>query len=60
LRELRRDMGLTVREASEAIGVAKGTLVAAERARREPYPRTMKKIADFYGLKPSSIWPVSR
>jgi|HubBroStandDraft_6_1064221.scaffolds.fasta_scaffold204966_3 transcriptional regulator with XRE-family HTH domain len=58
LRAARRDKGLSVEEAALAIGVSRGTLSRAERGKTTPHPGTGLKIAGFYGLKPSEVWPV--
>jgi transcriptional regulator with XRE-family HTH domain len=58
LRAARRDRGLSQREAAVGAAVAFKTLQRAERGEGEPHPANMKKIADFYGQKPSDIWPV--
>lgn len=53
----RLNMGLSPEEIAEKMGVHSRTLRRAEQGHR-PHPRHMKKIADFYGVKVTDIWPV--
>jgi transcriptional regulator with XRE-family HTH domain len=55
----RVNRGLSVLEAAEQIGVARGTLSRAEQGVM-PSPRNAKKVADFYGVQVTDIWPVDR
>lgn len=57
LRTLRLNMGLSTRKAAIRIGIARETLERAERG-EDVWPETAKKIADFYGLRVTDIWPV--
>lgn len=57
LRKERLDRGLSLDQLSEEIAVPKNTIARVERG-TEPVPQTKLKIATFYGLKPSDIWPV--
>ena len=57
LRKERLDRGLTLDQLSEEIKVPKNTIARVERG-TEPVPKTKLRIASFYGLKPSDIWPV--
>lgn len=54
----RLNLGLSVPDAAVAIGVARGTLVKAERGEM-PHPAQAKLIADFFGVKVTDIWPVA-
>jgi DNA-binding XRE family transcriptional regulator len=53
----RINRGLSVADAANEIGIARGTLVRAE-AGEMPKPALAKKIADFYGTRVTDIWPV--
>lgn len=53
----RLNKGLSVRGAARKIGIARETLAAAERD-ESVHPGTAKKIADFYGVQVTTIWPV--
>jgi transcriptional regulator with XRE-family HTH domain len=58
LRQYRRDKGLSQREAATEIGVSSGTLGRAEAGHGLPQPKVAKRITDFYGVRPSKIWPI--
>lgn len=58
IRAARMNRGLSTRAAAIAIGVARQTLEDAESGERIPLPATAKKIADFYDVKVTDIWPV--
>lgn len=58
LRELRHDQGLTARDAANRIGVSLPTLLGAENGVTDPVVQTKHKIATFYRVKVSDIWPV--
>jgi transcriptional regulator with XRE-family HTH domain len=58
LRAERRNRGLTLREAAEAIGVDKSALARAERNEGSPTARHAFAIASFYGYKVTDLWPV--
>lgn len=58
LQKLRLDRGLSVRQAAEQIGVAAGTLAQAETGERQPHPGSALKIAVFYGLAVTEVWPL--
>lgn len=60
LRTARLDRGLTLRAAAQRIGVNWKTLQRAEAGDAVPYPATALRIADFYGLRVTDIWPVER
>lgn len=51
LRRVRLERGLTLRQAAERTGVTKETLSDLERARRQPHPPTLQKIAEGYGVE---------
>jgi transcriptional regulator with XRE-family HTH domain len=57
LEAARLNRGLTVKEASERMGVARETLVKAERGIR-PRADSAKRIADFYEVLVTDLWPV--
>jgi transcriptional regulator with XRE-family HTH domain len=58
LRAERLNRGLSTREAAEQIGVSRPTLERAE-AGSAPQPRMAKRIADFYDVRVTDIWPVA-
>ena len=49
--------GVTLRLLAEATGVSKATLIRLERG-GEPHATTAKRIADFFGVQVTDIWPV--
>ncbi len=51
LRRVRLERGLTLRQAAAQTGVTKETLSDLERARRQPHPPTLQKIAEGYGVE---------
>jgi lambda repressor-like predicted transcriptional regulator len=53
----RLNRGLSTREAAREIGVSQDILLRAENG-STPQPRHAKKIADFYEVKVTEIWPV--
>jgi transcriptional regulator with XRE-family HTH domain len=55
LRRQRLDKGLTLREAAARIGINWKTLQRAEAGQSLPFPRTAKRIADFYGVKVTDL-----
>lgn len=57
LEAARLNMGLTARDAAKQIGVPDHVLRYAETGGR-PRPAAAKRIADFYGVKVTDIWPV--
>lgn len=58
LKGLRHDKGLTARAAADTIGVALNTLLDAENRTTEPGVTNKHKIASFYDVKVTDIWPV--
>ena len=59
LKELRLNRGLGLAQAADEIGVDKSVLSRAEKGETEPHPKNKLKIADFYELSVTDIWPVS-
>lgn len=57
LEALRLDRGLSIRSAAKKIGIGPDVLNRAERGNM-PRPDSAKKIADFYGLRVTDIWPI--
>ncbi len=53
----RLNRGLSTREAAAKIGVGLPTILRAERG-EGVRPRHAKRIADFYGVLVTDIWPV--
>ncbi len=51
LRRVRLERGLTLRQAAQRTGVTKETLSDLERARRQPHPPTLQKIAEGYDVE---------
>jgi transcriptional regulator with XRE-family HTH domain len=51
LRRVRLERGLTLRQAAQQTGVTKETLSDLERARRQPHPPTLQKIAEGYNVE---------
>lgn len=58
LRAARIDKGLTIEQAADQIKVGREVLRRAESNGSRPQPRHAIKIAEFYGLKPSELWPI--
>jgi transcriptional regulator with XRE-family HTH domain len=57
LRAERIDRGLSLAEAGELMGVDRRTLNKAEEGVM-PQPAKAKRIADFFGVRVTDIWPV--
>lgn len=59
LKELREEQGLSLRELSDATGMANSTLSQYETGRREPKLKTWEKLAQYLvkdlGVNPSDI-----
>lgn len=53
----RLNRGLSINAAAIEMGIARGSLVKAERGEL-PHPAVAKLIADFYGVLVTDIWPV--
>ena len=58
LRAERLNRGFSTRDAAEKIGVSQAILLRAEDG-LGVRPAHAKKIADFYGVKVTDIWPVA-
>ena len=58
LAELRLNRGLSISDAAEAMGVKAQTLARAERGEFQPHPSNALKIATFYDLRVTDIWPL--
>lgn len=56
--EQRINRGLSLRDAAAAIGVSANILQRAENGGPRPHPRHAKRVADFYGVQVTDIWPV--
>lgn len=54
----RVNRGLSLRRAGSQMGIAPNTLKQAENGSTTVHPGTAKKIADFYGVKVTDIWPL--
>ena len=48
LRELRTELNLNMKQASEKLGISYTTYVGYEKNEREPNSETLIKLADFY------------
>lgn len=59
LRALRVNRGIGLAEAAQAMGVHRSILARAESRENVPHPRNAVKIAAFYGLVPTDLWPVA-
>lgn len=59
LRGLRHNKGLTAKAAAEQIDISHDTLLNAERGDRVPGVTFKHKIASFYGVEVTDIWPVT-
>ena len=58
LEEARVNRGLSLRAAAREIGVDWKTLRRAERGDHRPQARNAFRIARFYGLQVTDIWPL--
>ena len=58
IREQRINLGLSVADAAEQMGVTPQTLDRAERGEHRPQPRHAFRIAKFYGYKVTDLWPL--
>lgn len=59
LRAERLNRGLSLRAAAELMDVDRGTLAGAEAGTQTPHPPQMLKIAKFYDVQVTDIWPVA-
>jgi transcriptional regulator with XRE-family HTH domain len=55
LKELRRERVLSLRELEEKSGVSYNTIWRIEDGRQGAHPRTVRKLADTLGVKPSEL-----
>jgi transcriptional regulator with XRE-family HTH domain len=55
LRELRREQVLSLRELEERSGVSYNTIWRIEDGRQGAHPRTVRKLAEALGVKPSEL-----
>jgi transcriptional regulator with XRE-family HTH domain len=55
LRELRREQVLSLRELEERSGVSYNTIWRIEDGRQGAHPRTIRKLADALGIRPSEL-----
>lgn len=55
--EMRLNKGLSLREAAAAMKINREVLRMAEQG-RTPFPRSAKRIADFYDMRVTDIWSV--
>ena len=58
LKAERLNRGLSLRTASQRMGIPSYILRDAENKGTVPRPEAAKKIADFYGYLVTDIWPV--
>lgn len=58
LLKLRHDKGLNVRVAAKEIGITVPTLLDAENDVTNPAITTKHKIASFYGVQVTDVWPI--
>jgi putative transcriptional regulator len=57
LRTLRHDRGLTLEKASQQMGISRAALSLIERGEVTPRPPVAFRVAAFYGLRVSDVWP---
>ena len=55
LKELRRERVLSLRELEERSGVSYNTIWRIEDGRQGAHPRTIRKLADALGVRPSEL-----
>ena len=55
LKELRRERVLSLRELEEASGVSYNTIWRIEAGRQGAHQRTIRKLADALGVRPSEL-----
>jgi transcriptional regulator with XRE-family HTH domain len=55
LKELRREQVLSLRELEDRSGVSYNTIWRIEDGRQGAHPRTVRKLADALGVKPSEL-----
>ena len=54
----RLNAGETVQRRAERIGINRRTLEAIEASSAMPRPDVAKKVADFYGVSVTDMWPL--
>ena len=54
----RLNRGLSIRQAATQIGVSPRNIREAESGGPMPHPANAKKIADFFGVTVTEIWPL--
>lgn len=57
LRTERLNRGLSQSALARETGIDRGTVIRMERGQR-PLPDTALKVADFFGVRVTDIWPV--
>ena len=55
----RLEKGLSIRKAAAAMGIGAMTLQRAESG-ETVHPANAKTIAEFYGYKPTQVWPLDQ
>ncbi len=55
LKELRREQVLSLRELEEKSGVSYNTIWRIEDGRQGAHPRTIRRLADALGVRPSEL-----
>jgi transcriptional regulator with XRE-family HTH domain len=55
LKELRRERVLSLRELEEKSGVSYNTIWRIEDGRQGAHPRTIRRLADALGVRPSEL-----
>ena len=55
LRELRLDAGYSQAELAERAGLTREAISLLETGKRNPYPRTVRKLAGVLGVDPSEL-----
>ena len=58
LRELRVNRGLSIREAARQMGVEHRALLRAEKGETTPHVGNAYRIAAFYDLRVTDVWPL--
>jgi ribosome-binding protein aMBF1 (putative translation factor) len=58
LRAARVNRGLSIPDLAAQLGLGRRVIERAESGQM-PHPRNAKKIADFYGVQVTDIWPVT-
>lgn len=58
LKAERLNRGLSQRAMAEEIGITQAILVGVEAEGRRPQPAHAKKIADYFGVRVTDLWPL--